>query len=506
MHSRWRKERQRLALRAPAMPSASTSSMPNDTELLVLHPPSSLTECVPANISWTGGMPPYSLQINLGAPGEMVQQFDDIFATNFVWSTDVAAGTQVSFQIVDEQTNVLRLESMSVIVVGAGPDTACVYNPGYLPPTSSAVSATPTLSSPTISSTGMSTSPSVSWSAASASPLKIVASATPSIALPSSFPATQTAQRVSPSGATTAFIVLGLLTLPLLLIWLWWRFRVNRRRKDGDDPEKQEVTCEGHKFEAGAHWTDDESTETSDDQVNKVLDETLSAPSMDQDLIPTATPGPLPERQTPTDSTPASDIEPFTPRFSSRQTTGKGVAQRRRLSSVQSDAGTLSDTGAARLSISTSSTLPPSYRTRRSSVYMPVMPRSPALPLPPFPPPAYTPANLKPPPRAFRPLRRARGYRITTASKLGQGQARDNVSTSAGVESPREPDGTRSDATRVEDRDHGTEEMLTRGPPFSDSKGGPSNEPGSLSRVSSADAQDSVREAGATIISTDRET
>ncbi|KAM5531568.1 hypothetical protein V8D89_014767 [Ganoderma adspersum] len=476
MHSRWRKERQRLALRAPAMPSASTSSMPNDTELLVLHPPSSLTECVPANISWTGGMPPYSLQINLGAPGQMVQQFDDIFATSFVWSTDVAAGTQVSFQIVDEQTDVLQLEPMSVIVVGAGPDTACVYNPGYLPPTSSAVSATPTLSSPTISSTGMSTSPSVSWSAASASPLKIVASATPSIALPSSFPATQTAQRVSPSGATTAFIVLGLLTLPLLLIWLWWRFRVNRRRKDGDDPEKQEVTCEGHKFEA-PHWTDDESTETSDDQVN-ILDETLSAPSMDQDLIPTATPGPIPERQTPTDSTPASDIEPFTPRFSSRQTTGKG-----------SDAGTLSDTGAARLSISTSSTLPPSYRTRRSSVYMP---RSPALPLPPFPPPAYTP------PSAFRVPRRARGRRLPTSPRQVQGQ--EDANTSVGVESSSVlPSG----ASHVADRAQATEEMLVD-PPFSDSKNSPLNERRG-DDTTFGDTADTVSKTDGTILSTDRE-
>ncbi|KAI1786273.1 hypothetical protein LXA43DRAFT_870585, partial [Ganoderma leucocontextum] len=67
--------------------------------LLVLNPPLSLTECVPVNITWTGGTPPYSLQVNLGNSSETIRQFDDIFNTSFVWDTDVPAGTLVSFDI-----------------------------------------------------------------------------------------------------------------------------------------------------------------------------------------------------------------------------------------------------------------------------------------------------------------------------------------------------------------------------------------------------------------------
>ena len=226
MHSRRRKERQRLALRAPTMSSASTSSTPNDPELLVLHPPPSLIECVPANISWTGGMPPYSLQINLGTPGEMVQQFDDIFATSFVWSTDVAAGTQVSFQLGDEQTDVLELEPMYALIVGVGPDTTCVYNP--LLSTSSGAITLPSFSS----FTGMSTSPSASASGSSS-----FQKATPtvtSVTLPqeSFIPTSKTV--VTPlNGATITFLVFGLLTLLLVFVWLWWRFWPNRRGKVG---------------------------------------------------------------------------------------------------------------------------------------------------------------------------------------------------------------------------------------------------------------------------------
>ncbi len=138
--------------------------------------------------------------------------------------------------------------------------------------------------------------------------------------------------------------------------------------------------------------------------------------------------------------------------------------------SAQSDADTrtLSDTDAARLSISTSSTLPPSYRTRRSagSVYIPIP--MPDLNYPPFPPPVYTPqpwADPPAPPSAFRmprqpeaPRRRQR-RRLPAAAppKALDGQSAGPTYTSGGHES--QGDGTR-DGDRGSGRE-GTEAVST---------------------------------------------
>ncbi|KAI1786274.1 hypothetical protein LXA43DRAFT_74120 [Ganoderma leucocontextum] len=189
---------------------------------------------------------------------------------------------------------------------------------------------------------------------------------------------------------------------------------------------------------------------------------------MDQALISTTTTPPVPDpepHQTRTDYPPNTSSS-FRPRRTK-------VAQRQRLSSAwQSDTGTISDTGAARLSSSTaSSTLPPSYRTRRSSVYY--MP-APSYPPPPFPPPAYTPPNSHPPPSAFLRTvpRRARGRRLlpTACKPVLQSRDPDKAASQAGLES----DGTRSESTRRGENSvegSGTEERLVASA-FSDSKNG----------------------------------
>ncbi len=112
----------------------------------------------------------------------------------------------------------------------------------------------------------------------------------------------------------------------------------------------------------------------------------------------------------------------------------------------------LSDTDTARLSISTFSTLPPSYRTRRSaaSIYIPTPD------YPPFPPPVYTPTDVAPapaPPSAFRMLTRAprRGLPAPAPPKVFDGR-QSTGSTSGGRGS--RGDGTR-DGNRVEGEGEG---------------------------------------------------
>ena len=78
--------------------------------------------------------------------------------------------------------------------------------------------------------------------------------------------------------------------------------------------------------------------------------------------------------------------------------------------STQSDADTqtLSDADAVRLSVTTSSTRPPSYRTRSSSGNADV----PMPEYPPFPPPGYTLQPGGEPPSAFRMPKRAPWRRV----------------------------------------------------------------------------------------------
>ncbi|PIL30218.1 hypothetical protein GSI_07796 [Ganoderma sinense ZZ0214-1] len=445
-----------------------------------LNHPSSLTECVPTNITWTGGAAPYSLQINWGASSTTIRQFNNILDTNFVWDTDVAAGTPVSFQVLDARTVQVALDP---IVVGVGPNSTCVQD-GILLPPSASLSATPISIPSSYTYTRLITSSGSLIPSTVVLPTPSFVTTTSRIPLASAtspvwYTDRQTAtQRVSLNGASTAGLVVGLVSLLTFAVWLWSRYQQSRARKRSNDAEQQDRAGGGDKFEAGiALWGDDDSTTTSEDQPEDVptpnpSNEIPSVPSEDQAPIP----------------------PPTAPVF---------------FSPTQSDTGTLSDTGAARLSSSTASgstsTAPPSYRTRRSSVY--------AAP-PPLPPPAYTPANLPPPPLAFRMPRRARRGWLPTSSKLAPASGQENASASPSVgvsESasvrplPGATGSTTENGAEGTGMDAGVGEMLVERS-FSDSKREPPGESARGERLTFADTADSgVSETGATIRSAGRE-
>ncbi len=244
MHSRQGKDRLRLALRMPTTPSVTTSTvLESRDEPLILDPLLSLSECVPVNITWTGGTAPYSLQVNLGASSMTIRQFDDILNTNFVWDTDVAAGTLVTIQIVDEQTVLQYIPEP--IMIGAAPDsdTACAHSIVSLLPPSPTLSVASILD-PTmvteiltlsLTASGSTASP-FPQSSATPTPWYVTGTQTPLSSPTSSawYAYRQPAQRVSPNGVSTVFIVVGILAFVPLSIWLWWLHRANRRRKDRD--------------------------------------------------------------------------------------------------------------------------------------------------------------------------------------------------------------------------------------------------------------------------------
>ena len=228
-------------LRAPGMPFLSTPSILDGQDPLVLNRPSSLTECVPTNITWTGGTPPYSFQVGLGASSETIRQFDGIFDTHFVWNTDVAAGTLVSIHLVDEQTIVQS--TLNPIAVSAGPDATCVHGVGTLLSTSlpTRSSTTSSLGPPTfphtltpLPITILSASPMLGGGA-EPTPFRTL-STSPPPGPPSWYTDQQTAYRVTPNGASTALIIVGLAALLLLSVWLWWRrHQANAGKKREND-------------------------------------------------------------------------------------------------------------------------------------------------------------------------------------------------------------------------------------------------------------------------------
>ncbi len=196
----------RLAHRAPDTPPISASSTVEDSGPIVLNAPSSLTECLPTNITWTGGTQPYSLFVNLADSSETLRQFDGINATHFVWAPNVPVGSFVSFEVVDERSILTFTEDPIFVGAGAQSGIGCnVLGPVSISPTSSISTSISASSSPTSTQ-----SPS-----------------------PSPFPSMPVVSRANPvSGSTIAATVIGVTIFLLLATFPWWRARVTARRRD----------------------------------------------------------------------------------------------------------------------------------------------------------------------------------------------------------------------------------------------------------------------------------
>ncbi|KAI0657784.1 hypothetical protein C8Q70DRAFT_1055551 [Cubamyces menziesii] len=68
---------------------------------LVINTPAEAQQCVPTLVTWEGGVPSYQLKYAVISGGHLIGLFLDIDATQFLWPTNVTAGTTVALQIVD---------------------------------------------------------------------------------------------------------------------------------------------------------------------------------------------------------------------------------------------------------------------------------------------------------------------------------------------------------------------------------------------------------------------
>ncbi|KAM5546298.1 hypothetical protein V8D89_000424 [Ganoderma adspersum] len=93
-----------------------------------------VTECVPTNITWYGGTPPYTLGVRVGSfDDEPEEVYTNISTKFFLWSTDVASNNFVVFAVGDN----LTIANSDFIEMQAGLTQSCV--PDALVPFTSTV-------------------------------------------------------------------------------------------------------------------------------------------------------------------------------------------------------------------------------------------------------------------------------------------------------------------------------------------------------------------------------
>ncbi|KAM5531951.1 hypothetical protein V8D89_014351 [Ganoderma adspersum] len=372
-----------------------------------------------------GGTPPYRLSANLiiDYPGSPSFRWESVLnfgtqrnLTGFEWSANMLLGSNVSFVLTD---------ALGVQKSTPEPISCQLVFPARLVQAASA-------------SFGIVISP-------TSSPSEVFSSTGPSYTV---FTSRGTLPQDAALGEKSiALTVLGVVIFLLLGTFPWWRSCMTIRRRDGQkaDTEKQDIT-DSEKDERPTDRPVAPTLNPFENPENVVDTEqifTASPVSDDGDRTPT---------HSPLTSSPLSTVRIINNKLAlERRPRERAVSRLDRPPSVssqpESDMRSLSDTDVARLSITTFSTLPPSYRTRRSagSIYFP------PPDYPPFPPPVYTPqpTAVPPPapPSAFQTLRRVPPRRrpALTASKVSD--TRGARSTSGEWESSR-ADGVRRESIR----------------------------------------------------------
>ncbi|KAI0091290.1 hypothetical protein BDY19DRAFT_904736 [Irpex rosettiformis] len=122
-----------------------------------INTPSGVLQCVPAQLTFSGGTGPFFLAINTpDANGAALQTYDGITASPFQWSANISANTQLGLSLTDRSNGNKALSG--VFTVGASGDNSCLN--GAAAPSSSSETAS--------SAAGSSSSAATSGSASSA--------------------------------------------------------------------------------------------------------------------------------------------------------------------------------------------------------------------------------------------------------------------------------------------------------------------------------------------------
>ncbi|KAI0342857.1 hypothetical protein BDW22DRAFT_159199 [Trametopsis cervina] len=101
----------------------------------MINTPNAPTQCVPTQISWSGGTGPFFLSINTNdANGAPEQTYDNLAASPFVWQVNITGGTQHGLALTDRSNGAKALSGVFTITPSS--DTSCLN--GAVPPPASA--------------------------------------------------------------------------------------------------------------------------------------------------------------------------------------------------------------------------------------------------------------------------------------------------------------------------------------------------------------------------------
>ncbi|KAI0752455.1 hypothetical protein C8Q80DRAFT_1267002 [Daedaleopsis nitida] len=122
-----------------------------------------LTVCEPVNVTWSGGVPPYRLDIvpfNGSEESALDQRFVQIFDTHVQYTPNRPPGTMLQMVLMDSNTNALDGSRSIIVLILPGPDTRCLTSSSTSP---SAPSTSPT-PSPSVAPSSSGTVPAVTIS------------------------------------------------------------------------------------------------------------------------------------------------------------------------------------------------------------------------------------------------------------------------------------------------------------------------------------------------------
>ncbi|KAI0649132.1 hypothetical protein C8Q79DRAFT_1041602 [Trametes meyenii] len=96
-----------------------------------INTPNPPTQCVPVQLSWTGGQAPFFLALIAvcsikpgGQPSaSALQQYSGLTTNSFTWSTNITAGTSIGFTLTDSAGNQAQ---SAAVTIQSGPDSSCL--------------------------------------------------------------------------------------------------------------------------------------------------------------------------------------------------------------------------------------------------------------------------------------------------------------------------------------------------------------------------------------------
>ncbi|KAL1949459.1 hypothetical protein VTO73DRAFT_8340 [Trametes versicolor] len=87
---------------------------------LTLNTPNPPTQCVPVQITWTGGTGPFFLLAQCALP---LIQYPNLQSSPFTWSTNITANTAIGFTITDSTG---AQGQTAPVTIQSGPDSSCL--------------------------------------------------------------------------------------------------------------------------------------------------------------------------------------------------------------------------------------------------------------------------------------------------------------------------------------------------------------------------------------------